>query len=228
MELEKSGNASISRARKKELKELHTSRLLAKTEPVPASIDVTLNSSTGLLYVGTNSRSFLDLFEEQLTKSFEVTPVRMTLAGLEEIHDLDEQNIEALMEQIYKTGMHGMQVSFDEHSYTVSEAGHAMLTSMGEDAMEVSSKNAPGTTDLSLESGMAIKKMKIAITRDGEEDLRWELILNNDFSFSQLKTPAANSHTDDDDADAVLLEKLYLTEQAVGIMHTLFRQKFGE
>lgn len=71
------GKAFISRARKKELKELHTAKLMAKAEPVPASADVAVDMSSGLVYVGSTSKSMLETFEEYFERSFGVKPERL-------------------------------------------------------------------------------------------------------------------------------------------------------
>lgn len=230
-ELEKvraEGKTFISRTRKKELKELHVSRLLARSEPVPVAVDVVLDTANGLLYAGTTSKTLLELLEEQCATCFGVTPVRLTLGGMEEHSELNEQAVERFMGIIY---VGSLQTSFGEHSYTVSEAGQAMLTRTGEDGeadgVEVMVKNAPVSTNASLEAGLTIKQMRMEISRNGDESLLWTLTLNNDFSFSSLQTPKVEKPQGADDPDAAMLEKIYLIEHAVGIMHAVFGQMYA-
>lgn len=214
------GGEFISKARKKELKELHMSRLLSRVEPVPASVDVALDTSTGLLYVGTTSSGILETFEDLMASSFQVELTRLVLGGLEGKHDLDGQSVEQFLKSIYEQPL---QIEYNDKPYVATSAGHATLCQDG--GCEVTVKNAPDTVpDAGLEAGMSIRKLKITLSSD---ELAWELTLGQDFAFSGLKTPHVEKPKDDGEPDAALLEKLYLLEQAVGAMHTLFGRQFS-
>lgn len=170
----------------------------------------------------------LELLEEQCSTCFGVTPVRLTLGGLEDQTALNEQAVDRFMGAIY---VERLQLSVGGHSCTVSEAGQAMLTRIGEDdesdGVAVMVKNAPISTNASLEAGLTIKQMRMEISRNGEENLTWTLTLNSDFSFSSLQTPKIEKPQGSDEPDAALLEKIFLIEQAVGIMHAAFRQMYA-
>lgn len=204
----------VSRARKKELKDLYASKLLSKAEPVPAAVDIALDMTTGMLYAGSISGSFLELLEEQFFVAFGVKPKRLVPTGMED-HELEDSSVEALMAKIYADSL---QVDFGEHSYTVAEAGQATL--MQEGGAEVTVKNAPDSANAGIASGLSIKKLRIQISRTGEDELMWTLTLNSDFTFSGMKTPKVEKATGDN-ADAAMLEKLYLIEQAVGVVLAL-------
>lgn len=222
-ELEKlraEGKDFISKTRKKELKEQHTQKLLSQTEPAPTSVDVALDSTTGLLYVGTTSSSILASLEEYMETSFGIELRRLTLAGLEEQTGLEDEQPLPVVQLLSKIYRESLSVCYDGHNYTVAEAGQATLTQDG--GSEVSVKNAPESADAGLEAGYSITKLKIQISQE-EEGLEWEFTLNSEFSFFGLKTPKIDK-PEDDDPDAALLEKLYLIGVAVGVMHTLFRQ----
>lgn len=157
-----------------------------------------------------------------MESSFGVKLARLTLAGLDGNEALaDGGVVEELLRSIYANSL---QVEFDEHSYTITEAGQATL--MQDGGAEVTVKNSPDSANAGLEAGLSIKKLKMHIARADEESLLWELTLNHDFSFSSLKTPKV-THTQGENPDAVILEKLYLIEQAVGVMHTVFRQMYA-
>lgn len=199
------GKTYVSRSRKRELKELHTARLLAKTDPVPVTVDVAFDTQSGLLYVGSTSTAHLELVSELFTQSFGQEPQPVPIAV----------DVPHILQELYGASRN---ISFDGHTYSLSEAGQ--LTLAAGDG-EVSIKNEPASAQSGMEAGLAICKLKLEMTRIGEEDLAWQFTLQSDLSFSGLKTPKVGKKTDDG-ADAAILEKLYLIEQAVGVIHTLF------
>lgn len=219
--LRQEGKTTLSRSRKRELKEQYSAKLLSQTEPVPSAVDVALDVTTGLLYVATTSSALLELLESSMEKSFEVKMERLSLAGLEKQDGLDEQRpVEQLMGKIYESSLN---VSYEDAMYTVAEAGQATLAEEG--GSEVTVRNAPDSANAGLEAGLSIRKLKVKILRDDEEELEWETTLDSDFNFSALKTPKVEK--EDDNPDAALLTKLYLLSVAVGVLHTLFRQMWA-
>lgn len=199
------GKSYISRARKKELKELHTARLLAKTEPVPVTVDVALDTQSGLLYVGSTSTAHLELVAELFTQSFGQVP-QSALITVDVPH---------ILQELYGASRN---ISFEGHTYSLSEAGQ--LTLVAGDG-EVSVKNEPTSAQSGMQAGLTICKLKLEMTRIGEENLAWQFTLNSDLSFSGVKTPKVEKKADDN-GDVAILAKLYLIEQAVGVIHTLF------
>lgn len=199
------GKTYISRARKKELKELYTARLLAKTDPVPVTVDMAFDTQSGLLYVGSTTTAHQKLMAELFTQSFgqEPQPVLSTV------------DVPHILQELYAASR---DITFDGHTYSLAEAGQ--LTLAAGDG-EVSVKNEPTSAQSGMEAGLSICKLKLQMTRVGETDLEWQFTLNLDLSFSGLKTPKIEKRPDDD-ADAALLAKLYLLEQTVGVIHTLF------
>lgn len=200
------GNTNISRARKKELKELYTVRLLAKTEPVPVTVDMAFDTQSGLLYVGsvstTQQNLICDLFEQSFGQKLE--PLLTAL-----------EDVSLILKELYRASR---EIPFEDHTYFLSEAGQ--LTLAAGDG-EVSVKNEPSSAQSGIEAGLAISKLKLEMTLRGEEDLAWQFTLHSDLCFSGLKTPKVKKSSSDV-ADAAILEKLYLIEQAVGVIHTLF------
>ena len=201
---------TVSRARKKELKELYASRLLSKTEPVPMSVDVALDTSTGTLYLASTSSGLLELFEAYFDTSFGNKP---------EPRGQEERSLEAVGKLFRLVQQEGITVAFDGHEYALSDAG-ILLLRHPESGAEVLAKNEPDAVINGLQAGMHIQKMKIRMERVGEEDLAWEYTLTLNQSFSGLKTPSVKKSDDNDDPDAVLLEKLYLISLVEGVIRT--------
>lgn len=199
------GKTYVSRSRKRELKELYTARLLAKTDPVPVTVDVAFDTQSGLLYVGSTSTAHLELVAELFTQSFGQEPLPVPIAV----------DVSHILQELYGASRN---IPLDGHSYCLSEAGQ--LTLAAGDG-EVSVKNEPTSAQSGMQAGLTICKLKLEMTRMGEEDLAWQFTLHSNLSFSGLKTPKVEKKTDDG-ADAAILAKLYLIEQAVGVIHTLF------
>ena len=76
---------------------------------------------------------------------------------------------------------------------------------------------------LGLINGKKVNKMLIRVERDIDE---WQATLKaEDFSFSAVKTPKVEGgSSEDDDPDAVFLEKIYLLERLLGFVDELFNR----
>lgn len=204
------GKHFVSRERKKELKEQLKLRLLANTEPAPASVDVVMNKESGQLLVASTAKGMLAHLTELMPRSFGV-----------QIAPLEPQiDVQQVLRTIYDAHM---QASFESQTYKLTDAGRITLAGISEaDAsiIEVVVKNDRTSTDTGLAGGLSIAKLKISMERENDS-LVWVFSLNGLLEFSGLKVPAAKKNKDDNQ-DAVLLEKLYLIEQAVGVIHNLF------
>lgn len=72
---------------------------------------------------------------------------------------------------------------------------------------------------LGLKTG---KKVTRALIRMEQDSLAWQCTLKaEDFSFSALKTPKIDFQ-DNDDPDAIFLEKIYLLERAFGLVDATY------
>ena len=69
-ELQRQGKTFLSKSRKKELKDLCKSLLLSKTEPRPSMTGIAIDTSNGLVYVASTSKSTLELFENYAKTAF--------------------------------------------------------------------------------------------------------------------------------------------------------------
>lgn len=175
------------------------------SQPVPVTVDVAFDTQSGLLYVGSTSTAHQELVAELFMQSF----------GQEPQPTLTLVDVPRILQELYGTSR---GIPFGEHTYTLAEAGQ--LTLAAGDG-EVSVKNEPTSAQSGMEAGLSICKLKLEMTRVGEEDLAWQFILHSNLSFSSLKTPKVEKQSNDN-ADAAILAKLYLIEQAVGVIHTLF------
>ena len=87
------GKTFLSRSRKKELKDLCKSRLFSKTEPRPSMNGVAIDTSNGLVYVASTSKSTLELFENYAKTAFGGEMKRMspsTLSASDSEHPLED------------------------------------------------------------------------------------------------------------------------------------------
>ena len=67
------------------------------------------------------------------------------------------------------------------------------------------------------------KKVIRALLRLEKDDLAWQFGLKaEDFSLNSLKTPKIEKDADDDDPDALLLEKIYLMESCLALLDALY------
>lgn len=213
------GKKFVSRERKKELKELVKAKLMEKTPPSPSVVDAALDMTTGQLLVGSTSGKQLEAFAEYF-KCFGQDIKELSFAGLEDREDALKESLamETFLQEIYG---HSQDVSWDGHTFNIAEAGEVTLQK--ESGETVSSRNEPGSVIAGLEAGLYIRKMKLLLT--DENSMEWTAVIDQNFRL-RLQTPSVEK-SKDADPDAVLLEKLYLIQLAVGALHELFRSRWG-
>lgn len=213
------GKKFISRERKKELKDIIKAKLMAKTPPSPAVVDAALDMTSGQLLVSSTSNKQLEVFTEYFKTSFGQDLQELNFGGLEDRADALKEGLamESFLQEIYG---HSQKIAWNEHTFTIAEAGE--LTLQKESGETVASKNEPGSVAAGLEAGLYIKKLKVSIVDD--TNMEWSAVIDQDFRF-RLQTPAVE--TKDAEPDAVLLEKLFLIQLAVGAFHELFRSRWG-
>ncbi len=69
------------------------------------------------------------------------------------------------------------------------------------------------------------KKVTRALILFEQDDLTWQVSLKaEDFSCNSLRTPKIEKDSDDDDPDAIFLEKVYLLERCVTLLDSLYAQ----
>ena len=212
----KAEDGKVSRTRRKELKELVRSKLLARAEPVPTVADVALNVHSGLLLVGTKSGGMLEKFMECFRGAFGCEPAEVRF----------REDMPELLRTLYDEGL---RASLDGHDFELSEAGLAALegsTAEGE-KVAITARNDRAAVDAGLEKGFGLVRLGVGMIRDNDSSLAWRFALDGATegcaTLSGVKTPAASGG--DDNPDAALLEKLYLLEQAAGVALELFERR---
>lgn len=75
---------------------------------------------------------------------------------------------------------------------------------------------------LGLTTGKKVHRALVRLEMDGEA---WQAVLKaEDFSVNSLKTPVVSSDNEDDDPDALFLEKMYLVERFLGCMDSVYAE----
>ncbi len=69
------------------------------------------------------------------------------------------------------------------------------------------------------------KKVTRAVVRFEQNDLDWQISLRaEDLSCNSLRTPKVEKEAEDDDPDAMLLEKIYLMELCLSLFDSLYAE----
>lgn len=202
------GKAFISRARKKELKELHMARLMSKAEPVPASVDVAVDMSSGLVYVGSTSTSMLATFEEYFERSFGMKPERLFEA---------DPSVGCRVLRLIYDSPQSVDVESQKYTVRMSDSETVSLAAVSGESSAVNSKSALESVEAGLAQGLQIVKLHIQVEDEGVPEDASTFTLNSDFAFSGLKVPVP-AKSDDDDPDAAFLERLFLVGRVVKVV----------
>lgn len=88
------GKKSISRDRKKELREQVMLKLRMRFLPIPAEFQVIWNTATGIVFFSSTQGKMIDLFQEQFSKTFEldlepITPYELAASMMSDTAALD-------------------------------------------------------------------------------------------------------------------------------------------
>ena len=103
----------------------------------------------------------------------------------------------------------------------IGEGGRASLFNP-ETGAAISAKDEQDAIQNGLNAGMQFSRLKVSIIRKGGDELAWEATLGSDFSLNALKTPKIDKQ--DDDPDALWLEKLYLLGIPVNLLMEQFKR----
>jgi DNA recombination-dependent growth factor C len=198
------GREFVSRQRKKELKELHSARLLSRSMPVPSVTEAALDTTSGTLYVASASGSAVTALIETLQNSFGVK-----CAPLAETLGIEPDAACRAMVALYADGARVGE-------YTLEQDGQVRL--LGEE-MEVNAKNESQSVQAGLDAGLTICKLKVFMT--GADSAEYRFTLGSDLALGGLKTPMVVKDADAD-PDALMLEKLYLIGQVKDVLTGLF------
>lgn len=109
--------------------------------------------------------------------------------------------------------------------YTVRMSDSETVSLAGEGAgSAVNSKSAPESVEAGLALGLQIVKLHIQVEDEGAPEDACAFTMNSVFDFSGLKVPVP-AKSDDDDPDAVFLERLFLVGRVVKLMADLFSRE---
>ena len=75
---------------------------------------------------------------------------------------------------------------------------------------------------LGLATGKKVHRALVRMEMDGEA---WQAVIKaDDFSVNSLKTPVVESDREDDDPDALFLEKMFLVERFLGCFDAVYAE----
>lgn len=209
------GKVFISKDRKREIKEQVKLRLLTRTEPAPAVVEVAVDRMSGRVFFGSTAAKMKDTF---VGLWFAMTGERLA-----------EQTPETLLEDPYGVG-HGVAL------LTAAYNGGLHLDNGAEIVIERKATIRSVTTTMAVTAvdlgnvGEAVKqlaaveitKAKIGIEYDGDS---FDLTVTPDLGMTGIKLPKTQPKAEEgDDQDALLLERLYLLGQVVDVMHRALRE----
>lgn len=110
-------------------------------------------------------------------------------------------------------------------SFTVSMEQRIVVQGGEGDALETASVSGPLSPLREVRLGLATgKKVTRALVRFERDSLSWQVTLKaEDFALGSLRSPKVE-HEEDDDPDAVFLEKMYLIEQCLELFDATYAQ----
>ena len=249
-ENEKNGKKFISRARRKELKELVQLSLRRRFLPVPGEFNVIWNTANNEIWFASTQAKMLELFAQRFLATFklhieQLTPPALALSMLgdaaeEAVHDADQADdtMDGVLGQEFLTWLwfrsdvvstffragnaQPFQVSMEKRVTVTGFVGFDRETT----AMTSFYDGAPLVeARLGLRRGKKVTSALIHLTKD---DFGFDVSVKAaDFSLNSLKTPKIDKSDRDDDPDSLFLEKVFLIETAVTLLDCLYRQFLG-
>ena len=239
----------IPKAKRAEIKELVTLRLLAKTLPVPAVNDVAWNTETGTLYFFSNSGKTIDLFTDIFHKTFpeyHLTPVvpyhraqqaAVAVDLVNEITAANQSNSDNFLSLIRDNSWIGRDFLLWLLSGCNSDSA-AGFSAWVDNKLVMVGPGAEGVQKITV-AGDFFDRMPAIKTAllDGKqitsatlffkkEENQYQLTLVGEtFSISGFKTPQVRLERQIDDTlsemQAVTLEKMHLINTGMGFLNDL-------
>ena len=248
-ENEKNGKKFISRARRKELKELVQLSLRRRFLPVPGEFNVIWNTENNEIWFASTQTKMLELFVQRFLSTFrlhieQLTPPALALSMLgdaaeEAVHDADQADdtMDGVLGQDFLTWLwfrsdvvstffragnaQPFQVSMEKRVTVTGGEGSERETT----SVSANIDSSLSEARLGLHRGKKVTRALIHLTKD---DFGFDVSVKAaDFSLNSLKTPKIDKSDRDDDPDSLFLEKVFLIETAVTLMDCLYRQFLG-
>ena len=246
------GKKFISRERKKDLKEQVLLRLRQRFLPVPAEFHVVWEPDRNEVWFASTQGKMIDLFMELFITSFglhleQIEPYSLAEGLLDDVEmgKLDRceatqftmasgnegQMLSSVLGEEFLTWLWfqsdvvpGAFVNKEGHPFSVSMEQRIVVQGGQGDAKDTAT--VAGTLSPLTEARFGLgkgKKVTRATIRLEEDDLVFQFTLKaGDFTLGSLKLPKVEKPAEDEDPDAMLLERFYLMEVCLGLLESLY------
>ena len=246
------GKKFISRERKKDLKEQVLLRLRQRFLPVPAEFHVVWEPDRNEVWFASTQGKMIDLFMELFITSFglhleQIEPYSLAEGLLDDVEmgKLDRceatqftmasgnegQMLSSVLGEEFLTWLWfqsdvapGAFVNKEGHPFSVSMEQRIVVQGGQGDAKDTAT--VAGTLSPLTEARFGLgkgKKVTRATIRLEKDELAFQLTLSaDDFTLGSMKLPKMEKPAEDEDPDAMLLERFYLMEVCLGLLESLY------
>ena len=250
--LEAQGKKFISRERKKEHKEQVLLRLRQRFLPTPAEFNVVWEPDRNEVWFASTQGKMIDLFMEAFLNSFalhleQIKPYSLAEGLLDDVEmgKLDSSESTRFTGEPGSDGLMlgnvlgeefltwlwfqsdvapGAFVDKDGQPFSVSMEQRIVVQGGEGDARETAS--VAGTLSPLTEARFGLgkgKKVTRATIRLEKDELAFQLTLSaDDFTLGSMKLPKVEKPAEDEDPDAMLLERFYMMEVCLGLLESLY------
>lgn len=250
--MESQGKKFISRERKKELKERVLLRLRQRFLPTPAEFNVVWEPDRNEVWFASTQGKMIDLFMEAFLNTFDlhleqIEPYSLAEGLLDDVEMGKLDNSEStrftgepgsdglmlgnVLGEEFLTWLWfqsdvapGAFVDKDGQPFSVSMEQRIVVQGGEGDTRETAS--VAGTLSPLTEARFGLgngKKVTRATIRLEKDELAFQFTLSaDDFTLGSMKLPKVEKPEEDDDPDAMLLERFYLMEVCLGLLESLY------
>ena len=186
---EEAAGKKVSASRKKELREVITAKLTAKTEFLPTLTDFLWLLDKNRILVGLSSLKGLDAVAEFFQRTFGFVPAPIT----------PQKDMAAFFGDLCRKGC------WQEGGYSLSVHGSATLASpqAEEEKATVAVQNNMASVANALDEGFSVQKLRLVGETDALPDMSFDFSLDTSLVVSGLKLPKAEKGMERD-ADFLL------------------------
>ena len=246
------GKKFISRERKKDLKEQVLLRLRQRFLPTPAEFNVIWATDRNEVWFASTQGKMIDLFMELFITSFglhleQIEPYSLAEGLLDDVEmgKLDRceatqftmasgnegQMLSSVLGEEFLTWLWfqsdvapGAFVDKEGHPFSVSMEQRIVVQGGQGDAKDTAT--VAGTLSPLTEARFGLgkgKKVTRATIRLEKDELAFQLTLSaDDFTLGSMKLPKMEKPAEDEDPDAMLLERFYLVGVCLGLLESLY------
>ena len=250
--MESQGKKFISRERKKELKERVLLRLRQRFLPTPAEFNVVWEPDRNEVWFASTQGKMIDLFMEAFLNTFDlhleqIEPYSLAEGLLDDVEMGKLDNSEStrftgepgsdglmlgnVLGEEFLTWLWfqsdvapGAFVNKEGQPFSVSMEQRIVVQGGEGDTRETAS--VAGTLSPLTEARFGLgkgKKVTRATIRLEKDELAFQFTLSaDDFTLGSMKLPKVEKPAEDEDPDAMLLERFYLMEVCLGLLESLY------